>query len=249
MLQMKGAHEPPEIGSAESGLRGLGQLQKVVSVPALNLPGLAFMFEPFQAVLADGLERLEAVGPYPGFAAADQAGFDQGLDAVQHADLERSVRIAHGLRCLDGEAAGEHAEASKLRRPGRRQQAIAPFDGVTQRSLPVRQVARPAGEQGKGAIQPFEHRHRREHPEPGRRKLDGQGKPVEATADLDDGACVALVDGEPRIDRRGPLGKQGNGLEPVEVARRDGFGSQRQIKRRHRNLPLAPESERGSARG
>ena len=56
VLNMKQAHKTLEVGSAESRLGGLGQFQKEVGMPALNLPGLRPMLELFEAVLPDGLE-------------------------------------------------------------------------------------------------------------------------------------------------------------------------------------------------
>src|SRR5207247_10437128 len=99
------------------------------------------------------------------------------------------------------------------------------------------------------SIQPLEHRCGRERAKPRCSELDGQGQPIETATDLDDDAGVVLVDGEPGVDRLGPVDEQRDGRESEEVVWQDVSGGRGQIERRHADLALTLEPERGPARG
>ena len=94
------------------------------------------------------------------------------------------------------------------------------------------------------ALQPPEHRRRRQGLDAGRRKLDGQRKPVEPVADLGDGARVLARQGEVGLGRHRPLHEQHDrriACQRVERGRASGIGAG---QRWDRHLVLAVEMQR-----
>ena len=121
------------------------------------------------------------------------------------------------------------------------EEIVAPRDRVAQCLLPLRQVARPAREQGQPEIQPVEQRLRREQLDPGRRQLDRQRQPVEPLADLRHRGLVR---------RRSSKPGETSTRVPEEPHRRRALqGAPEQGKAETGELPLAAEPERSPARG
>ena len=81
------------------------------------------------------------------------------------------------------------------------QQVVAPGDGVAQRLLAGREIARAAGQQRQPALQPAQHRLGRQQPDAGRRQLDRQRQAVQPGADLGHGRGVLVGQREVGPDR------------------------------------------------
>ncbi len=151
----------------------------------------------------------------------DQAALHQPVEGVHHvvvdlavgaerADRASTVRAerADGLRRLQGEAPGEYGQPAEHRLLAGVEQVVAPADGVPQCALPVRQVARAAGEQLQRAAHPLQDGRRRQHPDLRRRELDRQGQALQPPADLHHRGQVLLGQGERAGRRPGPVDEQ-----------------------------------------
>ena len=131
---------------------------------------LAARRQPLQPVLADRLQHREAGLAVDALRLAQQALVDQRRDEIERSELTSrgrgvasggrhsataSARLPssdprpppHRLGRLEREAAGEDGQPAKERLLVRRQQVVAPGDGVAHRPLAGRQVARAAGQQ------------------------------------------------------------------------------------------------------
>jgi hypothetical protein len=97
------------------------------------------------------------------------------------------------------ERASKHPETGEQCLLGGREQVEAPVQGAAQGSLTLRQIAWAGRQQPQAVADPGQQRLRRQHPDPGGGKLDGQRQPVQPTADLRDGP--GIVAGQ--FERRG----------------------------------------------
>ena len=119
------------------------------------------------------------------FAAEEEADIDERCDKVKRIGDPR-----HRVRPVEGESPGEYGQPAKDLLGRRRQQVVAPGDGVAQRAQPDRLVAGTLGEQEKPVAQPRAQCGGREQPRAGGRQLDCQRQPIEPVADLRDVRCV-----------------------------------------------------------
>src|SRR5664279_398808 len=83
------------------------------------------------------------------------------------------------------------------------EEVVAPGDGCAHRTLALRQVARAAREEAESVAQPLEHRLRRQDPDPGCGKLDGERQAIQTAADRCHRLRVGLSQHEGRLDRLG----------------------------------------------
>ncbi len=227
-------------------------------MPTMDRASLAALLQPLQRELADRLQH-----PVPGLAVErlllpQQALLDQRLDAVQDHQVERRQRDRRGARArriagtdrlggLQG-AAPEDGQPPEQRLLVRRQQVVAPGDGVAQGPLAGRQVARAAGQQRQPALHPLEHRPRRQRPDAGGGQLDRQRQPVQPLADLGDGRRRSRRSA--RSPARAAWARSTNRRTASNWARCSGRGRSpavRQGQRRHRILALAVDAQDGPA--
>ena len=124
---------------------------------------------------------------------------------------------------------------------------MAPGDGVTQRLLPSREIARATGELQQPTAEPVQQHRRRQHLHPGRRQLDGQRQPVQPLADLGQLPRVLLGHVEVGANGLGTADEEGNRLGASYVGQ--ARAAARQSERRHRSLALAPKAQRRPAGG
>ena len=102
------------------------------------------------------------------------------------------VRKTHRPDRLQRPAARENTEATQQRLLRRSQQGVAPGDRVAQRAQTRRRVTCATRQQSKAAVQPFEQRRRRQHSQPRRGQLDGQGQSVQLARDLQQAGGVVI---------------------------------------------------------
>ncbi len=222
------------------------QIPRGVTQPHLLL--LAGRRQSLQPVLADGFEHGEAWLAVRLLLLDQQAAVRRGGEAVQRRRPGAVPLTRDGLRRLHGPAASEDRQPAEERLLVRREQVVAPGDGLSHRPQALRVVAVAAREQGQAMLQPREHRLGREHLRPGGRQLDRQGKPVQPGADLRHRGSADLPEREVGSDGAGALGEQGHRRVPGQLgdwrqAVRVGHG-----ERRHRELVL-PRDTKGHAAG
>ena len=140
----------------------LGKVGKVGGVgPASGGAELGIRFQPFGSVFPDRFQHQQ-----PGLSGVlihlpDQAFVHQGSQSIEnvHPRLVQALDLAgHRFDRLERAAADEHREQLKQALLAAVEQLIAPVNGVAQRLLPDRQVARPTPQQFQPAPQPFEQR-------------------------------------------------------------------------------------------
>ena len=108
---------------------------------------------------------------------------------------------------------------------------MAPPDRRSQRPLALGGVARPSGEHGETLGEAIGQRVGTEQRHPARRQLQRERQAVERGHDAGDGGRRPLVQLEPGMHGRGPLGEQTDGVERSRVdgiVRRDRHGLQRE---------------------
>jgi hypothetical protein len=88
---------------------------------------------------------------------------------------------------------------------------VTPGDRGADRLLPRGQIARPTDEQGQRAVEPGQHRGRREDLDAGGGELDRERQAVQPAADLGDRRGVVAVDREVRLDPPCPLDEERHG--------------------------------------
>ena len=123
------------------------------------------LFAAFDQLLAGELaDRLQhPVARFVGQGLGGRPFIDQTLvDEARHR-LKRIDRLAclHGsdrLCCLQRPAAGENAQSPEQDLLRRSEQVVTPGDGVTQRPLARREVARTSGQGGEPALKPVTQR-------------------------------------------------------------------------------------------
>jgi hypothetical protein len=176
----------------------LGEGEEEPGVPQPRCPLLDLVVaEAGAGVLQHRLELVvaRAVG-----GDADQRVLDEALERREH------VPFGDGLRGLEREAAGEHAQQPEQPPLVGLEQVVAPVEGRLHGALARRQVAGPraghrrveAGQQG-GRVQ---------QAHLGRGQLEGQRDAGEPAAQPRDVQGVAVVDREAGRDRDGALGEQ-----------------------------------------
>ncbi len=112
----------------------LGRLEEPLGVPAADIVGVARLLEPFESVLANGLEQRES-------AVADwleQRELDESGERVE-------VGVAHRFDRFEREGPCEHADAREQAPRGGFEELVAPLDRRPQRALPLGRVAPTAG--------------------------------------------------------------------------------------------------------
>ena len=128
-----------------------------------------------------------------------------------------NASLGNCLRGLQGEAAGKDRQAPEHRSLIRVEEVIAPGDRVAQRLVPGRRFAGAAHQQRQPRIQTRQERLRGEHLAARRRQLDRQRQPVEAAAELRDGARVLVCQGKVGFDLAGALGEQPDRRVPAQI--------------------------------
>ena len=140
--------------------------------------GLPGELQPLYGVLPHRLQQPEAGLAGNGRLTRDQRLVEERLENQHHV-----VRLpADGLHRLEGEAAGEHCQPGEQVLLLGLEQVVAPVERGRHRPLAVRQVAQPTSHGVPG--EPGEQRGGRQQPARRRSELQGQGEPVEASADL-----------------------------------------------------------------
>src|SRR5215210_4279812 len=123
---------------------GLGTLRDRQIMPGMApsyARPLTTLFQPFERILADRLEHAEprlAVGV---FASSNQALGGERFQAIQNVDAE-TARITDGLGGPHRPPAHEDREATEQAAFALVQEVVTPGDGVAERLLAGRQVAR-----------------------------------------------------------------------------------------------------------
>jgi hypothetical protein len=158
---------------------------------------LAARLQPFQCVIADGLEHPETWPSLRLWGSAQEALLHQASDG----GLGRY--LADGLSSFEGEAAREDGQPPEDDLLGRCQQVVAPFNRVTQCALAGRQITRAASQSVERraarrpaemvpAGQPIESGPRRQQPRLAGSQLDGERKAVESRANLRYGSRILV---------------------------------------------------------
>ena len=206
--------EPAELPPAlYLGGGRLGEREEVGRVPIMGVRPVSAVAQALQRIVPDRLQQ-----PEPRLAAAgllpDQAAVHQRAQRVDYLHGLPRIRRGSGRVAADGlhgsqvERARKHSETGQQRLPGRREQVEAPVQGASQGSLALWQITRAARQQPQPVVEPGQQRLRRQHPDPGSGKLDGQRQSVQPAADLRDGPGV--VAGQLEVRSRGvrPLREQ-----------------------------------------
>ena len=124
---------------------------------------------------------------------------------------------------------------------------MTPVDGTPQRALAFGQVARATGQQFQPAGDAGQQTRGWENFDSGGSQFDGQRQTVQTPADLDDGVGVLHGQREIGLYGRGSLDEERDGRKIQQAARRKRRIGFRQRQGRHRKLPLAIDTKRGSA--
>ena len=179
-----------------------------------------------------------------GLGPEHQRLVDQRGQAVEDVPAELPG-TADGLGRLQRPAAGEHRQPGEQPPLGVREQVVAPGDGAAQGPLPVREGPGPGGQQREAPLQAGQDLLGGQDLGAGGGQLDGQGQPVEPGGDL--GHRRGVLGGQPELrpDRLGALDEQPDRLGPAEGVEVRGPPRVGQVQRRHDQLLLAPEGERG----
>ena len=241
------AHEPERLVRAgELRLGGQHELEVALGVPPAQLLELALGLETFERILTDRLEQTEARLAVGAVRLADEALVDERGETLEHLP-EVHLVAADGVGDLQRATAREDTEPRQQGLLGRLEQVVAPVDRVAERALPCRQVVRAAGEEVEPLLEPPQDRLRREQLHPSCRELDRERKTVEAPADPRHCGRVLVRELEARLDRAGAVEEELDGGRACERASaltvRLGQG-----ERRHRELPLLAQAQRGLAR-
>ena len=234
------------VGARELGLGRQHQLEVALGVPPAQRPRARPAPRALERVLPDRLEQPEARLAVGAVRLPDEALVDERGEALEHL-AEVHLVAADGVGDLERAAAREDAEPREQGLLGRLEQVVAPVDRVAERALPRRQVVGAAGEQVEPLLEPAEDRLRREQLHARGRELDREREPVEAAADPGHRGRVLVRELEARLDRLRPVDEELDGRRAreraVAVAVRLG-----QRERRHRELALLAQAQRGLAR-
>ena len=194
--------EPLELVGGTQVRRGLrGQLHEELRMSLLDVGGFPGCDELFSAELADRLQHAEAR-----LAVAAARPLRARLLATSDETPSSTSVPSRPSTPQTASAASRVQPPTKTRQPteqgllARLEQVVAPGDGVAQRLLAGRQVARATGQQRQALLQPREHRLRRQDSHAGRRQLDASGRPSSA-ADLGHGRGVLVGEREIGPDR------------------------------------------------
>ncbi len=189
------------VGGAQGGRRDRREHAVVASVDRSPALALRVGLEPLLSELPDRLEHVEQ--PRVGIDPHQQARVDQRGQLVEQLTVAEDA-----LDGLEVGGAVEHRKPCEEVLLLLSQLLVAPGDGVAQRALPRRRVAGSAGEQRQAAVHALEEGGGRQRAQASRRQLDGEGQPVDAPADLDDGLQVLFVEFEVGADVLGPRHEQ-----------------------------------------
>ena len=185
-----------------------GEHEEVRRVRLADGAVLAARHQSFERVLPDRLHHRQTGLAVGMLAQLQQALVDQRFDAVDDVDTQILFRVGHGLGGLERAAADEDRQAAEQPLFGLAEQVVAPGNRRAQRLLTRRQIPRAAGQDLETALQPPQHRRRRQRLDAGRRQLDGQGQTVQPVADLGNRAPVLAGQREVGLGRRRPFHKQ-----------------------------------------
>jgi hypothetical protein len=164
--------------------------------------------ELFQSVLANRLQHHKA-GFTPAWLDLLRKTFiDHGCHAIEQIQIKIASGIAHGFRAFQRASAHEHRESPEKLLLGGSQQIVAPVNGGAQRLLPLRHVARAAGQQLQPAGETCPHGRGRKNFDPGGCEFDGERQTIEARANFGDRGCIVWSKFKIRLDRDGPLHEQ-----------------------------------------
>ena len=148
------------------------------------------------------------------------------------------------LGIVNGEPAGEHAQASEEHLLRRRQQVVTPVDGRSERLLTRQRRATSSGQQREPVGQPIEDLLGGEDSGSNRGKLDRQRQAVETAAQLDDGRLIRAGQLErPRGGGR-TLGEQQHRFVLPKLGERFASVGRRKPERRHGDDVLTRHLER-----
>ena len=112
------------------------------------------------------------------------------------------------LNCRQGEPADEDTEAAEQRLIVRRQEVVAPGDGVAHGALAVVAIPGAAGQQAQPVVQARQDDLGRQGADPVGGELDRQGQTVQAADDVGDDRRVVGGQGKARIGRAAPVGQR-----------------------------------------
>src|SRR5207244_3212992 len=97
------------------------------------------------------------IGPPP-CVPLEQVVLDERCNPVDDTDTQPRRTTAHGLGRLEREPADEYPEPAKERPLLGLEQAVAPADGTAQCLMPLRNIARTAGQQLQPTLESRKHR-------------------------------------------------------------------------------------------
>ena len=227
---------------------------RVIAIPRRMTParrrGLATEVELLSPEFAHRFEHDEA-GELRPVVLPHQALLDEGGNTVQGIDREVAGGRGNGFDRFEREATGEDRQPPKQGLFVRRQEIVAPGDGIPHGLLPGREIAGAVDEDLQPAVQSGEQGVGREHVDAGGGQLDGKGKAVQAGADFGDRGRVLLREGEGRTGGTRLADEKGDRAEPAPT-RAAGAGDRRGARpaaaRETRARP-APGAPRGWWRG
>src|SRR5918995_4324 len=136
--------------------------------------------ESFDAKLANGLQHGKSWLAVEIALAQDQTLIEQRADQVEgrRSVAARLVASWHPRRDvsrgLEIKAAGKHGQVAEERLLVRGEEIVGPSDGLPQRALALREIARPRCEKGQTRREPFEQHPRGKEFGSCRRQLDSQ---------------------------------------------------------------------------
>ena len=153
MLELQSIQPAASVWPAQARLGALGQRQEVLGMATSQRLELAGPGELFEAEFTNRLEHAQAQLTVGGAHRSQQVLGHQRIDQVEDLAL-----VADGCRRLEAAAADEDRQAAKQRLLVRLEQVVAPGDGVAQRLLAGRRVARAARQQLESTLERPEHR-------------------------------------------------------------------------------------------
>ena len=139
---------------------------------------------------------------------------------------------------------GKDREPAKERLLVGGKQVVAPGDRVAHRALPGRQIPSATRQQGQAPFQASQERSRRQHFDPRRGQLDGEGQAIQPPADGGDGCRVVRGEGEGRLDRCCPLDEERHRRDLRQFCDRWQPVCRGQWQGEQREHPLSPHTER-----
>ena len=164
--------------------------------------------EFFQSVLANCFQHHEARFALRLLDLLHQALVHHGCHAVEQIQIEIALGVANGFHAFQSASAHEHRQSSEKLLLGGTQQVVAPIHGGAQRLLPLRQVARAAGQQLQPARQARQHGRGRKNFDPRGRQFDGERQTIQTGANLGDRGRVFPVELKIRLGGDGALHEQ-----------------------------------------